>query len=272
MKSWNEFEFCSQIRNDGFYLMHNVLDKKDVAQLRYETEAAINKEAAYHGTTAYRDYGVVQACPMYGGAFLSVLENRELMEPFNKVMGTGSILYVYISSSMPPGCPNFSSRVHVDRPRLFPNYCECLAGLVLLDDFNEKNGSTFYLPGSHNLSGRPSDKEFYRNAKMLIAPAGSVFYFNLRLWHAGGINGTDKWRHALALGVVRPYLKQKFDFPSMLRKYNVDIESVTDYARQKLGFFAVPPATLDEFYGPAELRTYKERSEWEVAAEETNVL
>jgi ectoine hydroxylase-related dioxygenase (phytanoyl-CoA dioxygenase family) len=35
----------------------------------------------------------------------------------------------------------------------------------------------------------------------VVAPAGSIFYFDPRLWHAGGANKTDKWRHATTLSI-----------------------------------------------------------------------
>jgi hypothetical protein len=260
--------FRKAILEQGFYLAPNILSKDEVSKLRTATENAIEKEAAFHGTTNYKDYGVVQACPMYGGDFLNLLENRKFMEPFNWVMGEGSILYVYISSSMPPHGKNASTRVHVDRPRVFEGYCECLAGLVLLDDFNKDNGSTYYLPRSQYLREEPQSEAFYKNALQIEAPAGSVFYFNLRLWHAGGENKTANWRHALALGVVRPYLKQRFDLPKMLEKHNIDISHLSDYAKQKLGYNAIPPTSLDEFYGEPEKRTYKEVPEWVVVQQE----
>lgn len=262
---FSKTDFCRAIREQGFYIVRNLISSETIQQLTSATENAIRSEAAYHGTTDYRDYGVVQACPMYGGAFIDLLDHRELMEPFNWVMGEGSMLYVYISSCMPPHAPNFSSRMHVDRPRLFPNYTECLAALVLLTDFTEENGATWFLPASHHQENPPDESFFYQNAQRLIAPAGSVMYFNLRLWHAGGMNQTDRWRHALALGVVRPYLKQKFDLPGMIRHQGIDESSISDYAKQKLGYFAIPPKSLDEFYGPPEKRTYREISEWQIA-------
>lgn len=261
---YNKELFQRQIKEEGYCVVKNVISKDELEQLKKETLIAIYKEAEFHGGTEYRDFGIVQACPMYGGSFLTLLENKKLMEPFNDVMGEGSILYVYISSCMPPYGKNFSSRIHVDRPRLFQNYCECLAGLVMLTDFTKENGSTYILPSSHNDSDQPSEQYFYENAIQIEAPAGSVLYFNLRLWHAGGFNNTDEWRQALALGVVRPNMKQKFDYPAMIQHYDVNTDHITDYAKQKLGYFSIPPKSLEEFYGPDEIRTYKEVSEWKV--------
>jgi len=268
MEKFYPDNFRSSILTDGYFLAEKVLSRQEVNLLRIATENAIATEAKFHGKTDYRDYGVVQACPMYGGAFLDLLEHKKLMEPFNWVMGEGSILYVYITSSMPPHGKNASSRVHVDRPRVFKDYCECLAGLVLLDDFSKENGSTYILPGSHHSTETPNNDFFFKNAVQIEAPAGSVLYFNLRLWHSGGENKTERWRHALALGVVRPYLKQRFDLPKLIEKHNVDISHISDYAKQKLGYFSIPPSSLADFYGSPDQRTYKEIPEWEIVKRE----
>jgi ectoine hydroxylase-related dioxygenase (phytanoyl-CoA dioxygenase family) len=262
---WSPITFKDAIREDGFCLVQNLLDDEVLNSLRKHAAFSIDKESAYHGTTNYRDYGAVQCCPMYDGPFLDLLENRSLIEPMNLVMGEGCIIWSYITTSLPPGSPNFTTRIHVDRPRLFPNYCESAGSLILLDDFTEENGATWYLPKSHVRADEPTEEEFYATAKRLIAPAGSVFFFNLRLWHAGGFNRTDKWRHALSVGFVRPYIKQKFDLPKVLSQQGIDTSTLSDYVKQKLGFFAIPPASLDEYWGPEEKRTYREKSEWILA-------
>ncbi len=263
----NTGDFLKQIKEQGFCVVENVLDSTMVTKLREQSQIAIDKEAAYHGNKTYGLYGGVQACPMYGGAFLEALENRSLMEPMTEVMGEGNIIWTYITTSMPPDDKNFSTRMHVDRPRLFPNYCESIGALILLDDFTEQNGGTWYLPGSHNRIDVPTEEEFYAKAIRLQAKAGSVFYFNLRLWHAGGYNATKQWRHALIIAVMRPYIKPKFDFVKMLSLHGINADELSNYVKQKLGFFAIPPATLDEFW-KEDKKTYLEISEWEIAKRE----
>lgn len=254
------------IEKNGFYIAEELLEKEAVANLKAATEDALAKELAYQGTKNYDLYGTVQVCPMYGGAFIDVLNNKQLVEPFNKVLGEGCIIWSYIATSLPPNDKNFTTRIHVDRPYFFPNYIESMGALVLLDDFTHENGATYYLPQSHTLISEPTEAYFFKNAKRLIAPAGSVFFFNLRLWHAGGTNQTNNWRHALSIGMTRPYLKQKFDIPELLKREGIDIEQISPYAKQKLGFNAIPPKSLDEFWGKNGAdRTYTEKSEWLIA-------
>jgi len=253
--------FLSAIGEEGFAVVEKVLDEVFVENLRSELQLAIDKEAAYHGTREYKDYGMLLACPIYGGSFLTLAGNTTLMKPFDWMLGDTSIIYVYTSSSMPPDRGNYSSRIHIDRPHFIPGYMEAMGCLVLLDDFTADNGATWVLPKSHLLAEPPDEKYFYANAVRIIAPKGSVFYFHLRLWHAGGENKTDKWRHSLGIGMVRGYMKQRIDLPRAMK--DADLSAVSDLALQKLGFFSQPPTSLDEFYAPSERRTYRQRSEWD---------
>jgi ectoine hydroxylase-related dioxygenase (phytanoyl-CoA dioxygenase family) len=184
---------------------------------------------------------------------------KKLLEPFNAVMGEGCIVYAYTSSSMPPSDTNYSARVHVDCPRLIPNYITNMGATILLDDFTAENGATWFLPWSQNRVEAPTDPEFYENGERVIAPAGSVFYFNARLWHAGGMNKTNNWRHALTINMARPWMKQRIDIPRAMA--HMDLKKMSPAALQKLGFDAQVPASYDEYYAPPEQRKYRQKAE-----------
>jgi ectoine hydroxylase-related dioxygenase (phytanoyl-CoA dioxygenase family) len=202
---------------------------------------------------------MVLLCALYGGAFLELLESERLMAGFESVLGPGCIVYAYTSSSMPPGGSNYSRRIHVDSPRLIPGYVTNMGATILLDDFTELNGATTFLPRSHTRPDQPSEDEYTSGARELIASAGSVFFFNARLWHAGGHNKTEHWRHALTLNMCRPYMKQRIDIPRALA--DVDLSGVSERALQKLGFHAQVPASYDEYYAPPEQRKFKQPAE-----------
>lgn len=252
--------FAQAIDINGYAIVEGVFSPEFINELKPQLEQAIAKEASFHGSNSYKDYGMLVACPLYGGAFLEVANSQPLMAPFNHMLQETCIIYVYTSSSMPPNATNYSARIHVDRPHYIPGYTEALGCLILLDDFTEENGATWVLPGSHTQKEQPDEVFFYKNAERIIAPAGSVFYFHLRLWHAGGQNNTNNWRHALGIGMVRGYMKQRIDLPRALDK--VDLSGLTDLGLQKLGFFSQPPTSLEEFYAPPEKRSYRQKSEW----------
>lgn len=240
----------------GYFLCRDILRRDSVEQLRSELETAIAREAAEYGAFAPKDYAMLLAAPIYGGALLHLAEHRELFALPNEVLGENCIIHVYTSSSMPPGSGNYSSRIHRERNPRYPDIADFIGVIILLDDFTEENGATWYLPGSHRHSGTPTEEEFYAGAERLIAPAGSVFYFDWRLWHAGGINRTTVWRHALAMGITPAYHKQKIDLPRAIPAHYAG--ALDDFGLQKLGFFSVPPASLAEYYAPPEKRTYRQ--------------
>ena len=106
--------------------LEKIVDENLLNQLENELMISIKKEASFHGTNEYKDYAMLLACPIYGGAFIKVLEIDNLWKPFNSLLGDSCITYVYTSSSMPPNKSNYSSRIHVDRPHFNPNLLESL--------------------------------------------------------------------------------------------------------------------------------------------------
>ena len=253
-------EFLSCLTEDGYAILPGILPEPMLGALKRELECAIRVEEEYRVSKGIPShYGMVLLCSLYGGNLVEVLDSERLMQPFEWLLGPGCILYAYTSSSMPPRASNYSSRVHVDCPRLIPGYITNMGATILLDDFTEGNGATWFLPRSHARLDTPSDPQFYDLAHRVIAPAGSVFYFNARLWHAGGQNQTDQWRHALTINMCRPYMKQRIDIPRAMA--NMDHESFSPRVRQKLGFLSQPPSGYDEYYAPPDRRTFLQRYE-----------
>lgn len=254
-------EFKHKIETNGYYIIENVLDATFIERARLELEVAIQKESEYHGTTEYSDYGMVLLCAMYGGAFIDIFNFPLLTQPIEEILGEGCILYAYTSSSMPPNKTNYSSRIHVDIPfsRFIEGYATNFGAFIAISDINEENGAMHFLPGSHILTETPSEEYFMQNSKRCVLKAGSVFFFSPRLWHAGGKNNTDQWRHAITMNICRSYMKQRLDIPRALN--HLDTTEWSEKSKQKLGFYTQTPASYDEYYVAPELRKYKQKYE-----------
>lgn len=252
-------EFTHEFRTTGSAIVRGLLPTDFVVAAKRELEAAMEVELRYHGKRDYKDYGMVLLCALYGGAFWKLFDHPALIAPFHAILGEGCIVYAYTSSSMPPNAVNYSGRIHVDCPRLIPDYITNMGATILLDDFTEMNGATWFLPDSHSMAQPPDEKSFYANARRVIAPAGSVWFFNARTWHAGGANKTDRWRHALTINMARPWMKQRLDIPRAMS--HLDLAALSPIARQKLGFDAQVPANYDEYYAPPERRKFKQKAE-----------
>ncbi len=252
-------KFKKEFNTQGYSILENVLSTDFVSKIKGELTNAIEQEVNYHAKNDYIDFGMVMLCSLYGGSFIDILDNPRITEPFNLILGDGCIIYAYTSSSMPPHRTNYSARIHVDCPRLIPGYITNMAATILLDDFTEENGAMWYLPYSQDLMEAPSNEYFLKNAKRLIEKAGTAIFFNSRIWHMGGHNKTNKWRHALTFNISRPWMKQRIDIPRAMS--NMDISSYSEVALQKLGFLSQVPASYDEYYVPLEKRKYKQKVE-----------
>jgi ectoine hydroxylase-related dioxygenase (phytanoyl-CoA dioxygenase family) len=251
--------FVEDILTQGYSILENVLSPDFVVQARSALERAIEEEAAYHQTKSYSDYGMVLLCSLYDRIFIDLFDNEKLMKPFNSILGDGCIVYAYTSSSLPPNDTNYSRRIHVDSPRVIPGYITNMGATILLDDFTEENGATYFLPNSQMMLDAPDENVFFAQAKRLLAKAGSVWFFNARIWHSGGYNRTKQWRHALTINMVRPWMKQRIDIPRAMSQ--IDLSGVSEASLQKLGFFAQVPANYDEYYVPFEKRKFRQKTE-----------
>jgi ectoine hydroxylase-related dioxygenase (phytanoyl-CoA dioxygenase family) len=253
-------QFVAQIQSSGYAILPGILPAAMLVDIKRDLEEAIEKEEEYRvGRNIASHYGMVLLCSLYGGSLVEVLDLESLMRPFEWVLGEGCIIYAYTSSSMPPRDTNYSARVHVDCPRLIPGYMTNMGATILLDDFSEENGATWFLPDSHTRLNPPPEAEFYAQGRRVIAAAGSVFYFDARLWHAGGLNRTNDWRHALTLNMCRPYMKQRIDIPRAMA--HTEHRTFPARVRQKLGFRSQPPTCYDEYYAPAGQRTFAQEYE-----------
>jgi ectoine hydroxylase-related dioxygenase (phytanoyl-CoA dioxygenase family) len=249
------------IHDHGCMVVTGVLDADYLSRAKAALERAIAKEVEYHGSNDYIDYGMVLVCAIYGREFLEPFENPRLMGPLEAVLGPGCIVYAYTSSSMPPNRTNYSRRIHRDVPtgRMNPSYLTNVGATILLDDFTLENGASYFLEDSHTRKDPPAQDEFYAKAYRLVAPAGSVMFCDPLVYHAGGDNKTDRWRHAITISMCRPWMKQRLDLPRLLE--GTDLTGVSERVLQKLGFRAQVPASYDEYYAPPERRKYRQAVE-----------
>lgn len=253
--NWKNFEM--EFNELGYSVLPQLFDSDFISRCKKELESAIESDNAYHKTRNHKDYGMVLNCAIHGDSFLHVFKNSAFVNAFEVFLEDTCIVYSYTSSSMPPGATNYSNRVHVDCPRLISNYITNMGAVIALSDFSKENGATYVLPGSQWQASPPTEKEFYERAIQLECKAGDVIYLNSRLWHAGGMNTTADWRHAVTVGMCRGWMKQRLDFPRMLGDKEPLLPAKS---LQKLGFYSQIPASYSEYYAPPELRKFKQRT------------
>ncbi len=241
----------------GWTLLPSALPRDFVDRLARELEAAYAQQRAIQLRNGVGDGadGTVHHLPCAGGAFLELLAwlpGRALLERYFDgpyILNTfGGVLNL-------PTNVSYVGRVHRDQRTFSDDLHLMVQLLVMLDDFTEENGATYFLNGSHRLATPPTDDAFFRDAARATGSAGSVVVFNSNLWHAAGVNRTDRSRRALTLAFTRPFVKQQLDYPRALGYERGD--SLAPELRQLLGYNARVPASLDEWYQPPEKRLYR---------------
>ena len=246
-------DIIKEFHQNGVVVIKNVLDIQDVTILREELELAFTEDISSPEKTF--DSGMVHNCMMRGVQMKNLLDNEILHKYLELLFSPTCILYAYQSSTLPPHSKNYGSRIHVDSPRLIPNYDTNIGIIFPLDDFTLDNGATWYLEGSFNEEQLPSSNLFYDNAKRCCCNAGDMIVFKGRLIHAAGENKTNKFRHALTLNFCRSYMRQRFDFPRLCDKSLIN--SLSEKGQRLLGMNVRMPTSLKEFYLPEASRLYK---------------
>jgi hypothetical protein len=169
--------------------------------------------------------------------------------------GRPYILHAFNPVGGAPLASSYVHRIHRDAGTHIQGLRLKINMLVMLDDFSVANGATQFLNGSHHLEEKPPDMYFSANSASVLGAKGSIVLFNSYLWHRAGVNSTSAGRVALTLAYSPPYLKPQLDYARMLGpEYACNLSDVT---RQILGYNALTPQTLEEWYRPRETRLYR---------------
>jgi ectoine hydroxylase-related dioxygenase (phytanoyl-CoA dioxygenase family) len=243
------------IRERGFAVVPGVLDEKTIATMKDALQRAIDEDLARWEGRDYSDAWMVHNLMVRHPVFAEFLEGPVLHAYLSPLLGDTCIVYAYTSSSMPPSGSNFSRRVHVDSPRMIPDYWTNVGVMVALDDYTEENGATRFLPHSFELEEPPPLEEFLEASEQTLIRAGQAVVFNARTWHMGGANRTETPRHAITLNVCRSYMRQRFDYPRLVG--DETLQHIGEVGRRFLGFNVRMPASIEDYYLPEEERLYK---------------
>jgi len=245
------------LKRDGWTIAPRAIDDALLERLRKQLQREYEQQRAIQIANGVGDGadGTVHHLPLAGGAFLELLDRNLLVDVLDAFFGGPYILNTYGGVLNLPGNLSYVGRIHRDL-RSFSGALPLMAQwLVMLDDFTEDNGATYFLSGSHRSPEPPDEGDFFRRATRAAAPAGSIVVFDSNVWHAAGVNKSTAPRRALTIAFTRPFLKQQFDYPRALGYDQSDRLSPT--LKQLLGYNARVPSSLDEWYQPPERRLYR---------------
>jgi len=249
-------EYVFNMETIGYHVFDDFFDESMCEYLRTQLINAINTYIPYNNSErSILDKYHMHDLMCKDISFAKTLEDPRLNQIIALLLGEFWIMYAYTSSSLPPKGTNYGSRIHVDAPRVIPQYPTNIGVIWALDNFTLENGGTYVLPGSHHTKLIPTQEIFQKNSVRVICKKGSLIVFNARVWHRAGENNTNEFRHSLTMNVCRPYMKQRCDWVRFLPKEIT--EKLNPLARRIIGFDTRLPASLEDFFQPDEKRLYK---------------
>lgn len=244
------------LKKNGWVLCPSILDINFCKKLGFDLEKAyavcrkIQKKKGLDDSTV----GAAHHILPLGQSFLELLDRKPLFDLIDAFLEGPSVLNSFGGIVSRRGEKIYSHSIHRDIRTSTKGFPLQISLLILLDDFTNENGGTYFLSGSAHSCRKPSEQFFYQRAKRLNAPRGSIAVFNSGLWHAGGVNQTDLPRRALTLTFSRPFVKPQYDY---LSAFEPRIEILSENLRQLLGYHSRVPKSLNEWYCPPEKRFYR---------------
>lgn len=243
--SRTELDACTDsLKKHGYHVFKTVVGTSDTDALRTQVLQAIELERIQLGHRERELYGRLTLACMYGGPLLDLLNHDALFVPVDEVFGEPCLVYTMTTSCIGPGTDNYTARIHRDTRHVGTTVPLNLGIMLLLDDFNQANGATEFMPASFEVP-EPDLATFEAKAVRLVADAGDLVLFDTRLWHRSGQNSTDKWRSCILFSMVRPWMQQRFDMQGMMS--GTDCSVLKPSAKKRLGLIGRPPASISGF-------------------------
>ena len=222
-----EAERDSLDRN-GYVILGPLIEENHLQKMRDRYDEAIEQEGANPQNAKKEGIGRVADTvvkPMNRDGLLDpIFMHPRLLAAVRHVLG---VHCKYIGSNYHCALPGYGHQgIHADFAWGIKGEPEVVNAVWLIDEFNEDNGATRIVPGTHLSGIHPSgdlvnDKPRDLNAPVegeirVTGPAGSCFVYNAHLWHGGTQNCTNKLRRAQHAFFSRSHRPSSTDVPAVI--------------------------------------------------------
>lgn len=242
----------------GYTILENIISKQECELISKKLDFLLEKQLREYGEDRLKmsnDLGSLRMPFADDDYFTKLITNKQVLQIINAILGESAILHLQSAPVTEPGIEHDQAHWHADLTHLKYTSDKLLSmsALWAIDDFNEISGGTWVVPFTHKLSEWPSERYLQENKIQVNMKAGSVLVMDSMLIHSGTANkGTSK-RHAVNQMYTRPFIKQLIDLPEYV---NGKIDKDSKLA-QILGFWSVPPKSVQEYRVTPEKRTYR---------------
>jgi len=244
-----------ELRTLGFTIVPRMLTLSESNDLRHSVSRALERERIEFENNPHRVDGMVNNLAIHGDDFYKILDHGIMHQILSAVLGENCIVYAYSSTLNEANAKTGAHGIHVDASRFTGDYAAGLGMMLALDDFTLENGATWMLPGSFNMSDRPSAMTFENHSTRILMNDGDAAFFNPRTYHRAGLNTSTITRNAISVYAVRSFMKPRYDYTRCVPES--DIAQLSERVKRFLGFNVRVPASREEFYVAPEDRLYK---------------
>ena len=234
------------ILDKGFTIIENIISAKECERLKDKAKSNYSKFSKY-----YKKINSIEDT-LYNlhnkdDIFLKYLNHNRIIPIVRSILSKGSYNnkdFIILRQSAIRN-PKYGSeqQLHNDSRISGMKQPLILQVVWLLDDFNDKNGSTRIIPGSHKKNDFPKNKKKYHNEKILTGKQGSVIIFDAATWHGSAKKTSSDDRWGMIFSYSRWFLKPSFDY-----NHNTPLKifkKMSQEQKELLGFRFNPPK--DEF-------------------------
>lgn len=250
-------EALTRLRGIGWVVIPEVYSKslmEEIKQEFYEYEDEF-KRIQVNKNIGHLVKNATHHTPVLCRKMLKLLEENKVSPILDLFFEGKYILNTMGLSKVVKDSELYTKNIHRDVRSFMGASKLWLNTLIMLDDSTEENGATWVLESSRNTPEKPNDDYFFKNSVRATGKAGDVLLFDGDIWHAAGENLTDSPRHIITPFYSKPFIKQQLDYP---RAFGPDFgKTCTPHLRQVLGYNALTPVSLDEFYQKDENRFYQ---------------
>jgi len=229
--------------NDGFQIIPNVLQLEECHLLKKKILEIYEKQVNSFGIEnliLIGENNTIRSPFLYDWFFKDIFYNNFVMNIVSSILGKHAILSLQNAIYIPKNQDHHQSFYHRDiihqefvssRP-LAINLYYCL------DDYNEFNGGTSFILGSHKKQKLDlTDQHIVPNVK-----AGSIILFDSMVYHKAGINTTGFSRCGINNMYTLPFIKQQINYPKYLNDKPKDAK-----LSRLLGFESKEFLSVDDF-------------------------
>ncbi len=216
----------TQLREEGFCVLPAVLSKEELARARAGLDRAVEISQHFERSNPNHKLDPNEAniraanLPAVDPVFIELLMRADALDAAREAIGPHILISNFTANIALPG--SGSMKLHSDQALVVPPpwpHPWAVNIIWCLDDVNEANGATRYLPGSHriqSLDDVPADA--LDRTVAFEAPAGSFIVMEGRLWHTSGMNVTANQRRRMLFAYyssdfIRPQMNWAMSLP-----------------------------------------------------------